>query len=80
MWEKSNEWCVLGIKSSVGATQPRKDLKKEHYKKIYFSYIRLVKINSAKAQICAYSLIQVLCRSFKVFWLQTMETSSGCKQ
>lgn len=60
--------------------QQRRGCKTEHFKKIYFNYARLVKINSLKAHLCAYSFIQMLCRSFRALPLQTTNTSSGYKQ
>lgn len=50
---------MLGISLDMGAVQPRRGCKEEHYKKIYSNYVRLVKINFFKACLCAYSFIQM---------------------
>lgn len=71
---------MLTISPDMGAAQQRRDRKKEHYKKIHFNYVRLVKINSLRAHLCAYSFIQMLRRSFRTLPLQTTKTSSSYKQ
>lgn len=66
--------------NGVGGYTTKDSCKKEHHKGIYFTYARFVKINYLKAQLCAYSLIQVLCRPFRILQLQSMETYFGYKQ